>query len=363
MRLPTLDESRRLADWKPRLGVVSVYLRLDPDDRGGGWRTELGNGMSAVLERSERLDHEAAGALRATCERIVDRFANHERSLPRAEIGFVEVAAKEGGDRWWSSHLSPEAGATAAFDERPIVAPLVCLLKRGATRGVVLLSSERVRVLEWSPGRLEELESLELSIFSGDWRERKAQRTANPARAQGVSASGRDQFDERLEENRNRFLGECGRLVSRRAGERDWSSLVLFGTADHAREFRHGLAVQGLAIERAGGADLISEPAGRLEAPIADALARIDSAQESDLVERALEAARGGMRGTVGTQETEAALAEARVEMLVLDAGRAARSEAMVRAALENGAEVSGVSGDAAERLASVDGVAALLRY
>ena len=361
--LPTFEDARRLAEWKPPQGVVSVYLRLDPDDRGGGWRTELGNGMSAILQRSDELEHEAARALRATCERIVERFANQERSLPRAEIGFIEVASKEGAESWWSTHLSPDTPATAAFDERPIVAPLVCLLEGGAPRGVALLSGERVRLLQWEPGHIEELESWELSIFSGDWRERKAQRMSDPARAQGVSASGRDQFDERLAENRNRFLGECGRLVTRPATQRGWSTLLVFGAADHAREFRQGLAVQGLAIERGGEADLISEPVGRLEAPIADAAAKLDAERDLELVERALETARGGTRGTAGRQETEAALAEGRVETLVLDAGRAAGSEAMVRAALEGGAGVSAVSGDAVELLSTVDGVAALLRY
>ncbi len=363
MGLPSLDDARRLAEWRAPLGVVSVYLRVDPHDRGGAWRTELGNGMSAVLERSDGLEHDAAGALRATCTRIVERFANHERSLPRAEIGFVEVAAKAGDERWWPSHVSPEASATATFDERPIVAPLVCLLDRGAPRGVVLLSGERVRLLEWAPGRLEELESWELSIFSDDWRERKAQRVPNPARAQAVSASGHDQFDERLEDSRRRFIGECGRLATEPAAARGWRSLLVFGGAEHAREFRQTAANHGLAIEQAGEADLISEPPGRLEGPIAEAVGKLDAERDRELVERALDAARGGMRGTAGLQETEAALAEARVETLVLDAGRAGESEAIVRSALEAGAGVSSVSGEAADLLSTVDGVAALLRY
>jgi hypothetical protein len=363
MSLPTLDDARRLVEWRPPLGVVSVYLRVDPDDRGGAWRTELGNGLSALEQRSHELDHEAAATLRATCRRISERLANHERSLPRAEVGFVEVAAKAGEERWWSSHVVPVAPTTAELDERPVVAPLVSMLGRGAPRGVALLSAERVRLLEWEPGRLEELASWELSIFSDDWRERKAQRVPNPARAQAVSASGRDQFDERLEENRRRFLGECGRLAAQRARERRWPELFAFGAGESFREFQQGAAPRGVRLLHAGEGDLISEPVGRLEAAVAGAGASLDGSGDREIAERAVEAARGGIRGSLGRQETEAALAEGRVETLVLDGARAADCEAMVRAALQAGGDVRAVSGDGAALLDGFDGVAALLRY
>jgi Bacterial archaeo-eukaryotic release factor family 10 len=361
MTLPTSDDARRLLEWAPPHGVVSVYLRLEPDDRGGAWRTELRNGL-AGLRATEGLDHDTAVALRATAERIEERFANHERSLPRGEVGFVEVAAKSGAERWWTSHLEPGPSSTVALDPRPLVAPLVCLLGRGATRGVALLSAERVRLLEWAPRQLEELHNWELSVFSLDWRDSKAPRVPDPARGQSVSASGHDQFDERLADNRRRFLGECGRLAAQVADERGWGRLLLFGAPEHRRELCHGLPAPELAAD-GGDADLISEPSGRLEVPIAAAAERLEGERERALVERALSEARGGSRGAAGAQETAAALAEARVECLVLDAARAVASEGLVRAALESGAEMSAVANGAAEPLAEVEGVAALLRY
>lgn len=364
MDLPTFEDARRLAEWEPPLGVVSVYLRLDPGDRGGAWRTELHNGLAAVREQAGQLDHDAAKALRATVERIGEHFENHGRDRPRGEAGFVEVAAEPAAERWWSTHLAPSTAAAASFARRPLVAPLLCLVEHGAPRGVALVSAERVRVLEWAPGQLEELAGWELSIFSRDWRERKAPRSADPARGQAVSASGRDQFDERLEENRHRFLGECGRLAAELAARRGWRRLLLFGAADHLRDLHHTLSSSaGLAVEEAGDADLISEPPANLEQPIAAAAERLDGDRDRELVERALEQTRGGMRGSAGPQETEAALDEARVERLVLDAARADGSEALVRAALSSGAGVSAVTGEAAELLAPVDGIAALLRY
>jgi peptide subunit release factor 1 (eRF1) len=358
-----LEELRRLADWAPPLGVISVYLALDPADRGGAWRTELRNGLTAVVNGDEALDHETTKALRATTERIAERFANHERSLPRGEVGFVEVSARPGAESWWTSHLAPDTPVPVVFGARPLVAPFVDLLERGSPRGVALLSGERVRLLEWVPGRVEELHNWELTVFSRDWRERKAPRATNPARAQAVSTSGHDQFEERLEENRHRFLGECGGLAARNASERDWAELLLFGAPEHRREFEQGISVSELRVQAADHADLISEQASRLAAPIGEAVERIEASTERKLAEHAIDEARGGSRGTVGAQETEAALAEGRVETLLFDASHAAGFEEMVRRALESGAGLVAVAGPGAEMLSGVEGVAAILRY
>lgn len=363
MGMPSYEEARKLAGWQPPLGAVSIYLRLDPGDRGEAWRTELGNGLAAVGERAGGLDHGAAAALRATLARIGERFANHERALPRGEVGFVEVAEKAGEEHWWTVHLSPDGAACVSHGERPLVAPLFGLIERAAPRGVALLSAERVRLLDRRPGHLEQLHDWELTVFSDDWRERKAQQAADPARAQGVSASGHDRYDGRLEQNRHRFLGECGGLAAPIAAERGWRQLLVFGAAEQAREFERGIAAAGLDVAAGGDADLISEPAGRVAAAVDAACERLEAERERALVERVLEEARGGTRGTAGRQETEAALAEARVERLVVDGAGAEGCEALVRTALASGAGIASVSGEAADLLAPVDGIAALLRY
>jgi Bacterial archaeo-eukaryotic release factor family 10 len=360
--LPTLAQVRGLAEWQPPFGVLSVYLRFDPGDRGGAWRTELRNGLSTALARAEGIGHEARLALRETAARVEARFANHER-LARGEVGFVEVVARPAAEHWWSTHLSSDSAAAVTHAERPLVAPLLGLLDSGAPRGAAMLSAERVRLLEWAPGHLEELESWEPSVFVRDWRERKAQRMPDPARAQAISASGHDQFEERLAENRHRFLTECGRLATRFAEERSWSQLLLFGAAEHARDFCRDSAPSGLAIETAGEADLISEPLARLEPPLAEAAQRLDAERHRELAERALEEAHGGTHGAAGRQEAREALEQGRVDNVVLDLARASDCEELVRQALSTGASVCMVDGDCAELLAPAEGVVALLRY
>lgn len=364
MSEPTWEEAREVSEWRPELGVLSVYLGFDPADRGGAWRTELRNALDAILESHKDSGHDLRVALRATAKRLVERFEDGDlRPPPRGEIGFVEVAEKEGVERWWGTGEAPVADACAEYGPEPAVAPLISILCRGGARGVALVSAERVRLLRCAGGTLEELEDWELSLFSLDWRERKSQSTNNPARAQGVSASGHDQYDERLEHNRHRFLGECGQLAARALEENGLEEAIVFGPAKDAEAFEGGFNAAKAKVVRGGDADLISVPTGQLHDVVVEAIGRLDGERDRAVVERVLGEAKGGSRGSAGIQETKVALSEGRVDHLVFDSALDGDLESLLRAAFAGGAQVTIVRDELAEPLAEAEGVAAILRY
>jgi Bacterial archaeo-eukaryotic release factor family 10 len=361
---PTLEEVREASEWHPELGVLSIYLGFDPADRTGAWRTGLRNGLEAVLEENEEAEHELRVALRATAKRVIERFEDGDlRPPPRGEVGFVEVCEKGGGERWWGTGTPPVADVCVEFSPGPVVAPLLALCCRGAARGVALLSSERVRLLRCAGGALDELQDWELSLFSLDWRERKSQSTNNPARAQGVSASGHDQYGERLEHNRQRFLSECGGLAARALEEHGLDQVIVFSPAKDFEAFDAGLGPARARRALGGEMELISTPRAKLGELVADAIERLDSERERALVERALGEAKGGSRGSAGVQETREALREGRVDHLVFDAAIGADAEDLIRAAVAGSAQVTIVCDEVAEPLAEAEGVAAILRY
>jgi Bacterial archaeo-eukaryotic release factor family 10 len=364
MSEPTWDEARELSEWRPDLGVLTVYLGFDPADRGGAWRTELRNALDAILESYKEADHASRVALRATAKRLIERFEDGDlRPPPRGEIGFVEVAEKEGIEHWWGTGTPPVADVCAEYGQEPVVAPMLALVSRGGARGVAIVSAERVRLLRCAAGALEELEDWELSLFSLDWRERKSQSTNNPARAQGVSASGHDQYDERLEHNRQRFLTECGELAGRALEENGLAEAIVFGPAKDAESFESGFSAAKAKVVRGGDADLISTPTGKLNGVVSEAIERLDTERDRAVVERALGEAKGGSRGSLGIQETREALGEGRVDHLVLDGALDGDLESLIRAAFAGSAGVTIVGDELAESLTEAEGVAAILRY
>ena len=364
MTQPTLEAAHELSEWRPPLGVLSIYLGFDPADRGGAWRTELRNGLDGVLDAHKEAEHERRVALQATAKRLMERFEDGDlRPPPRGEAGFVEVAEKEGVEHWFGTAVAPVADTPVEFAPEPAVVPLLDLCGRGSARGIALLSSERVKLLRCDEGALEELEDWELTIFSRDWRERKSQSTNNPARAQGVSASGHDQFGERLDHNRHRFLGECGGLTAKALEERGLEEVVVFGPAKDADHFRSGFNAAGAKLTIGGDGELISLPKGKLIEAVSEVVERLDRENQLGVVERALGEAKGGSRGAAGRQETKEALAEGRVDHLVFDGAIGEEAESMIRAALAGSAKVTVVRGEVAAPLAEAEGVAAILRY
>jgi hypothetical protein len=377
VRPPSQEALSQLLRWEPPHGVVSVYVDLQPADRGEGWRIELRNGLAAAVERArERDGRETRRELEATARRILDRFPS-EAAHPegRTQIGFVEVASKPGREEWYAVQI-PAAPVQVVHDARPVVRPLVAILDDAAPRGVAAVSAERVRLLRWALGTIEELEDWGLEIFSLDWRERKAQRSGDPARVQGAKASGRDQFGQRLEANRDHFLRQAGRLATQRVRALDCDELLVLGDADHVREFADG-AGEGVEVRPVDGHNVISarphEIAGRLE----ELLDELNRSRELELVRRVKDEAHGGTRGAVGRQETLEALEQGRVAHLVFDAaleddgepgggdddGGLRLGERLIELALATGARVTPVEGEAAEALAEAEGVAGLLRY
>jgi hypothetical protein len=364
--LPTGMALDELLDWRPEFGVLSVCIAIEPADRGEGWLIDLRNQLKAAVEAGDD-GHERGRALAATAQRVLDRFDEDELPSGRCQIGFCEAAERRGREIWTAAHMDGFRTGVS-YGNRPRLTPLLKLLDEGAAIGAVAVSSERVHLYQWELGALEEIHDWEAVMFMRDWRERKSQKPANLARTQGASASGHDQFDQRLEHNRARFLEETGRLTAEEARSRGWRRLIAFGDPEHLRELNRG-AGKSAEVEQADEANVISEERGKLLDRVNAAVAEGNRRRELALIERAAEGAQTpGGHGALGLIDVQRCLNEGRVEHLILDADPedsdlADVEDEVVERALRTSAKVTPVEGEAAEKLREHGGVAALLRY
>jgi hypothetical protein len=280
----------------------------------------------------------------------------------RGLIGFVEVSVDGGRERWYATQIAPPE-TEVRYAARPHVGPLIAILDHGVPLGVAAISAERVRLLEWSLGRAEELESWEFEYFGRDWRERKAPVSSDPGAAQGVSSAGRDQHDQRLEANRERFAHETGGLAREPARERAWRELLVFGDERYVRPFERGFNEQ-CEVRHIESSDLITQPTGQIEERLNELVPALRRDRQRALVDRVKNAAYSEGRGSLGRQETLQSLEQGRVEHLVYDARLdETEVERMVQLALATSAALTPVEPEVAEELAEQEGVAALLRY
>jgi hypothetical protein len=171
-----------------------------------------------------------------------------------------------------------------------------------------------------------------------------------------------------MEHNRERFLKEAGKLAAARieAG----TEILAFGDPEHVRDFAQG---GNGRIHGSVARNLISAPMDEIEQAAAEAIERLCDQQETALAQRIITESAGGTRAAVGPVETAQALDEGRVEHLLFDpqaeidesgAGNGMpAAERLIERALATSAKVTPVEGAAAQALAEVGGLAALLRY
>lgn len=356
---------REMAEWEPSKGVLSVCVDVDPADRGEGWRIALRERLADAVDRAE-----AAGRreVEDAAKRVLERFPANERHREgRTHLGFVEVAG-DGRQVWHGVQMRLVEKAEVSFGPRPRLVPLARLLDAGAPAGAAVVSSERVRVLEWALGKTEELDDFELELYSRDWRERKAPVRNPQAGGTGTTAAGRDQFGQRLEHNRERFLHQAGELIASRHADRGWRHLVVFGNSGSVGALRAGLGPQADS-SRQVHADLIGAGVGEIAERLAAEIDHLSQTRAEALIARIEDAVGAEPRAALGPDEVLAALEQGRARHVVFDERNLGTrdgtpvGELIVARAAMTDAEITPVSGLAAEALAKRDGAAALLRY
>jgi Bacterial archaeo-eukaryotic release factor family 5 len=381
MALPGAERLKQLAGWKPAGGVLSVYVVVEVGDRRAAWRVELLDRLREAL--GSQADGRSGIPLRAAAERALERFPEHQPPPDGpGHAGFVEVAEKGGRELWYASRIPPRA-TEVVYGHRPYLRPLIEIADAGARIGVAAVSGDQVRLWEWELGTMSEVDDWTLTT-TGDWRERKAQRPSDPARFHGAGASGREQFGQRLEAHRDRFLKDAARRTATVAGDRAWRDLLVFGENEHVRHFTD--ALDRHEPRHVHGKNIVAEPSSRVAERVWELLPHLNRERELGLVETVKESAYSGKsRGSLGPQETLEALTQGRVEHLLFDAERDYRghgieeglayagpplgedglpvTELMIERALETGARVTPLNGEAAAALDEHGGVAALLRY
>ena len=360
------ERLRRLAEWRPEGGVISVYLDVDPADRGEGWRIELQDGLREIAKAA------AGGAERDALERasrrILSRFPqNVPHPHGRVQIGFVEVAGDE-REMWWGIQATLDR-SRVLHGPGPHLAPLVRILDRGAPIGVVLTALERARAFEWALGRIAELGTWELEIFSLDWRERKSQQSGPQVGGTGTTAAGRDQYAQRLQSNRDRFLKQLGHLLADRFGDREWRGLMIFGEGELPRHLAAGLRTRWSLIHKVHH-DLIRATDAEIERRVEAEVDVLNEQRERALLDRVEEAIGTDSGAALGPTEVLQALEQGRASHVIFDSDREFEphdgqptSEAMIALGLSTGASITPVEGEPAARLAQRGGAAALLRY
>ena len=375
------ESLRDLATAAEGPSVVSVYARTDPRDPANtsgtpAWQVELRNGLGAIAERLEagddRDDRLAFRTLRERIEQELVTLDPAERA--RSVAWFVGL---DGTSLQRLSLQLPVRRDAVVCDSRPFVSPLVDIVDRGAMTGIVLVSGDAVRLLQIEQGEPTEPADSTFALSLGDWRPFGGPAAGGAAQ----TVSHQERYEARVDAQRDHLFHTAVTQTAQRLDKLGWERIVVVSERGVASRFREALTPElARRVIAESDHDLIGEEA----AVIADTLAPLLEDAWIDrtraLIGQAREHADAGGAATLGAQETFGALAEGRVEHLVLDpdydfsaaAGMIPAAiggpaemlgERAVELAISTGSHVTAISTAASDALREVGGMAALLRY
>ncbi|HET9877254.1 MAG TPA: hypothetical protein VFQ37_16085 [Mycobacterium sp.] len=382
------DDLLDLAQRTNKLGVLSVYADTDPrqDLHLQATAIDLRNRFRELQNRvAEDADPDNRRAMAAALDRLwpqVEDLTNPTAS-GRSRIVFIALE----GD--WSLQLDsalPVANRLV-LDDGAFIHPLLELLDEGRPAGVVVVSTEDARLLEWRVGSAQLLSRMERRYIEAP-HERAGQIGGGPKGQ--FNTPMREQRQAREDERVERFLDGVVKLAAELARDRGWERMLVSGG-----EHWTGPIVARFPDELR---DMVCTDTRVLNGLDDGALATTVTAwaheqhreRERRLLQQLRDAAGSGS-GVLGLSEVVAALSVGRVAHLVYDPevryvgslgvdgalyggdevgadGRPGTvdprfTERLVERALQTGARISPVEGATRAELSDAAGIGALLRW
>jgi protein required for attachment to host cells len=378
----TLHDLARPTTRRP---TVSLYLQTDPRIAANAaqtpaWLVTARNGLrdvtTALDDAADRETRLRWRALRQQVEAELDGLARGDRG--RSLVWFLDLDGQL--DARYVLQV-PLRDSLVAFDDQPVIAPLIEVLDHSRPVGVVLVSGERVRLVHWAHGHIDEAGEEVFDLDGDGWRPYRGPSSSTPGRGGRSGSTHVEQLDQRVEEHRDRFFAAAAAATAQRVQQLRWERVVVAAERAVAQRFRGHLPASVAALVVA---DL---PLNAVDAHESDIAARLEPAieqlhrRDALAVVDALQA--DGPQAAVGPAAVLAALAQGQVDHLVLDPyHRPAESplpelaeqvmrgerfqrlpERAVEAAIAADAKVTTLEAGASPALQAADGMLAGLRW
>lgn len=313
----TLRSLARMAD---DIGVLSVYVTLDPHGRAEAtgrapfdlrMRHQLEQVREHAKQHLSREDHQALlqrlDALSMEFERLRDPAAPGQGRALFAGVASGEVR---------TITLQVPLGDRVVLEPDAFVRPLINAWNTSGPAGAVAISAEEIRVVDTRLGDNEEIAVLVYDEHP-EQRDRKGPAGNNPAYPQHF-VNQRDLYDQREEDKLLRYLRSIGENLAGHGEERGWEHLVLTGETHLVQA-----VVDGLPPTWANRVVTLPHTVANLTRPklVATVAPELDTARQRhrrDLATRAHDLAMAAGAGAIGLGETLDALQQGRVDHLLL---------------------------------------------
>lgn len=342
--------------------VLSVYVDGDGHDpaQRRAWTVELEQRLTRERSRVEAEHPDDVDAFDRARSLVEERLGRYGAFLPAK--GWAGFATADG--LHYAEELPVPMPHLVRWERGLRAAPYVRALKQDRMVVGVLVDSRKARVFTYRNGELHERADLLADSELGDFREESMSKRA--AVHSGVHGeTGTDAAQRAREKSASELQGRLVEVIEDLAGKSGF--VVLGGVAERESAVRAQLdGMAGRIIVMPSMHLGMTE--AEVKAVVEDGASELSRKLQADVLAVVMDLARSGGKGCLGTEATEKALRDARVDTLLLTRGFRERhpdlADHFVGTAFEQGAEVEELSGESAERLDDeAEGVGARVRY
>ncbi|HET7580025.1 MAG TPA: VLRF1 family aeRF1-type release factor [Bacillales bacterium] len=228
-----LDELKNKEFQAPKK-VLSLYLNTDLSQQSqqeGEWKIRLKNGLKRIQEYVENSgDKEELKQFKSTRKAVENKIYENEKSLSRS----IVIFATADEEIWVAEKLPVPVETEFYWESSPVTTQFQSLKKDYPFMAVVLIQKNEAAVLETEWGILMDKSRYTLDLNTNDWREHQGPQGDDLTRG----GSKKDEFDDRLEANRNRWFKQLVSKIEKKAGNRNWEKLFLVGEKDEVENLK-----------------------------------------------------------------------------------------------------------------------------
>jgi hypothetical protein len=350
-----ITTARRMLEQTGEHPVLSLYFDLDPSEfatapaRATQLRSLVDQAHAEIERTDAAVSHQDRVALKADLERVESYLRSGRAPVSGARA--LAVFCSAGDDLFETVPLHRPAAAQVAVGRTPLIAPM---LTAGTEEPwcVALVNRSSARILAGSPPTVRERGEIDDDVHGrhrqGGW--------------------SWPRYERGIEEEVDDHLRRVARELQLRLEREPYHTLVLGGPSETVSRLRGFLSgdVQRILAEQHLSLGVQSASDDDVRQAIEPILRLRRSSAERDALERVrIARGRGEGRAASGWAPTEQALAEQRVERLLLappDGSPPDRRERAIEAAIRQDADVL-VFSVAPPETDLRDGVGALLRF
>ncbi|MDX2139822.1 MAG: VLRF1 family aeRF1-type release factor [Chloroflexota bacterium] len=338
--------------------VLSLYLNVDPGYQENqaaqpAWRVWVKNALRDLDRDFDADGKDIWQAIRERAETFLAQYLPESKAL----VLFM-------GSNTQETFALPLATENYAAFGEPLVTPLFWKLDEYKRYLIALVDQQEARLLLAHLGDADEEERMEIDLDEYDFREM----TISPATSYGKElnqGSNRDAFEDVIDDHRSRFFKSVVDKIAEVAEQHDSKRIILGGAEAAAHAVRNSMPEKMLGQL----VDVLPIP---LRTPPHAIIERVqpvayecERTYERQLLDGVIDMAKSGARGALGQKQVMDALAQQRVELLIVPFPVTDDEllQALPGLALQSSSSIEFVHGEAARRLNEEGGIAARLYY